>query len=675
MKKRGTGGVRVERAEVSSRVQELREAIKKHDYRYYVLDDPAITDAEYDRLLTELLAWEEQFPELVTPDSPTLRVSGAVRSGFTTLTHRRQLLSLEDAFSPGDLAAFLRRVREALPGEEVSYVCELKIDGLTVALSYEDGVLVAGATRGNGIEGEDVTANVRTVRSVPLSLQQTPARLVLRGEAYMPLASFARLNHEREERGEKLFANPRNAAAGSLRQLDTRITAQRALSLFAYDIFASEGVDFDSQHELLELLRVLGFTVDPHFRLCSSEDEILNYCQYWQEHRFDLPFEIDGVVIKLNSLAQRQVLGATSRTPRWAIAYKFPPEEKETQLLAVEINVGRTGIIAPTAIMEPVSLAGTTVSRASLHNFDLVKERDIRIGDTVVVHKAGDIIPEVLRSLAEKRTGNEEPILPPEHCPACGEKALQYPGEVAYRCINSNCPARLKESLIFFASREAMDIEGLGTAVAELLVDQGLVDNLADIYTLTGEQLQELPRWGEKSAANLVAAIENSKQQSLSRLLNALGIRFVGSKTARNLAEAYPDLDLYCTLSEAELAQVPEVGDKIAASMVEWFAEPANQRLLSELKAAGVNTREEVTAISAGFFTGKTVVLTGTLESMTRDEASLLIEAQGGKVAGSVSKKTDYVVAGEAAGSKLDKARQLGVTILTEADFRSQVEK
>ncbi|MGE5454597.1 MAG: NAD-dependent DNA ligase LigA, partial [Methylocystaceae bacterium] len=417
----------------------------------------------------------------------------------------------------------------------------------------------------------------------------------------------------------------------------------------------------------------LGFAVNSQFRLCDSEEEILEYCLYWEKHRHELAFEIDGVVVKVNSLAQREVLGTTSRTPRWAIAYKFPPEEKETRLLDVEINVGRTGIIAPTAILEPVGLAGTTVSRASLHNFDLVEQRDIRIGDTVVVHKAGDIIPEVLRPLPEKRTGNERLILPPEHCPTCGEKALRYPGEVAYRCINSNCPARLKESLIFFASREAMDIEGMGTAVAEVLVDQGLVDDLADIYTLTVQQLQTLPRWGEKSAANLVAAIEGSKGQPLSRLLNALGIRFVGSKTARNLAEAYPDLDLYQALTETELAQVPEVGDKIASSLVEWFAEPSNQHLLAELKAAGLNTHEQIAEVAEGVFTGKTVVLTGTLESMTRDEASRLIEGQGGKVAGSVSKKTDYVIAGEAAGSKLDKARQLGITILTETEFRQQL--
>lgn len=655
--------------EAQKKAAKLREALREHDYRYYVLDDPVISDAEYDRLMQELIELEKRYPELVSPDSPTQRVGGDVREGFATIPHPRTLLSLEDAFSRQDMAAFDRRVREVVPGDELSYVCELKIDGLTVALSYRDGVLSHAATRGNGDEGEDVTPNARTIRSLPLRLREAVPSLSVRGEVYMPKAAFANLNQEREERGERLFANPRNAAAGSLRQLDTRITARRELSLFAYDIIDSEGLAFSSQEDLLLLLKRLGFPVNPEYRVVKSLDEVMEYCAYWQERRHQLPYEIDGVVVKLNPLYYREILGATAKTPRWAVAYKFPPEEKETRLIAVELNVGRTGIIAPTAIMEPVTLAGTTVSRASLHNFDLVAERDIREGDVVRVHKAGDIIPEVIGPVVEKRTGAEKPIIPPESCPVCGEKAVRFEGEVAYRCINSNCPARLKESLIFYASREAMDIEGLGPAIVDLLVDEGLVKDIADLYRLTEEDLASLPRLGDKSAANLVKAIAASKGRPLSRLLNGLGIRYVGSKTARNLAESFPDLDMYKDLSEEELAKVPEVGEKIAKSVTGWFSEPSNLRLIEELKAAGVNTREEKKKGKTGYFTGKTVVLTGTLSSFTRDQAAALIEEQGGRVAGSVSRKTDCVVAGEAAGSKLAKAQQLGIPVIDEQEF------
>lgn len=654
---------------MKERIEQLKAEIRKHDYQYYVLDSPLITDKEYDQLLSELKSLEADHPEFITPDSPTQRVGGEPAPGFTTVRHRVPLLSLDNTFSQGDLYEFNRRIHARLSPEEISYVCELKIDGVSIALVYEDGLLVSAATRGDGVVGENVTQNVRTVRTLPLRLKDPIRRLEVRGEIYIPKHDFVRLNQEREERGEKTFANPRNSAAGSLRQLDPRITASRPLRAFIYDLLYVEGFEIHNQVEVLEFLQAQGFPVNPNWRRAGSIDEVWAYCEEWKELRHDLDYETDGVVVKLSPLAAREQVGFTAKSPRWATAFKFPAEEKETEILEIELNVGRTGVITPTAVMNPVLIAGSVVSRASLHNFDLMREKDIRIGDRVLIHKAGDVIPEVIRPLADKRTGQEKMFDVPENCPACGATVIRFEGEVAYRCDNINCPARLKESLIFFASRDAMDIEGMGPAVVDQLVDRNLVRNVADLYHLSLEDLLTLDKTGQKKATNLLEAIEASKSRPLSRLLHALGIRFVGGKTARILAETYRDIDVIATLSEDSLVEIPEIGVKIAASVASFFNEPENLETIEKLKAAGVNTKESSITVTEGLLTGKTLVLTGTLESLTRHEASELIERQGGKVSSSVSRKTDYVVAGADPGSKLDKARQLRVTVLTENEF------
>ncbi|MGI6514771.1 MAG: NAD-dependent DNA ligase LigA [Syntrophomonadales bacterium] len=654
---------------MKERIEQLRDQIRKHDYHYYVLDSPLITDREYDELLAELKSLEAEYPELVTPDSPTQRVGGEPLPGFTTVRHRVPLLSLDNTFSREELVEFNRRIQARLFPEEISYVCELKIDGVSIALIYEDGLLTSAATRGDGVVGENVTQNVRTIRTLPLRLRDPVPRLEVRGEIYIAKQDFVRLNREREERGEKTFANPRNSAAGSLRQLDPRVTASRPLKAFIYDLLYLEGPEICDQAEVLDFLRSQGFPVNPHWRLVSGIDEIWDYCQEWRERRHELDYETDGVVVKLNPLKTRETMGFTAKSPRWATAFKFPAEEKETRILEIELNVGRTGVITPTAVMTPVLIGGSVVSRASLHNFDLMRERDIRVGDWVIIHKAGDIIPEVIRPLVEKRTGKEEPFPVPDKCPVCAATVIRFEGEVAYRCDNINCPARLKESLIFFASREAMDIEGMGPAVVDQLVDRNLVQNVADLYSLSLEDLLTLDKTGKKKATNLLEAIEASKSRPLSRLLHALGIRFVGGKTARIVAERFRDIDVIAALSEQSLMQVPEIGAKIAASLVSFFEEPENLETIEKLKAAGVNTKEVVVTGAEGPLSNKTLVLTGSLESLTRNEATELIERHGGRVSSSVSRKTDYVVAGTDPGSKLDKARQLGIPVLTESEF------
>ncbi len=654
---------------VKERIEQLRDEIRKHDYHYYVLDSPLITDREYDELLAELKSLEAQHPELITPDSPTQRVGGEPLPGFTTVRHRVPLLSLDNTFSREELMEFNRRIQARLSPEEISYVCELKIDGVSIALIYENGLLVSAATRGDGVVGENVTQNVRTIRTVPLRLRDPVPRLEVRGEIYIAKQDFVRLNREREEKGEKTFANPRNSAAGSLRQLDPRITASRPLKAFIYDLLYVEGPEIREQAEVLKFLRDQGFPVNPHWRLVGGVEEVWEFCQEWRERRHDLDYEIDGVVVKLNPLGARETMGFTAKSPRWATAFKFPAEEKETRILEIELNVGRTGVITPTAVMEPVFIGGSVVSRASLHNFDLMREKDIRVGDWVLIHKAGDVIPEVIRPLVEKRTGEEVPFPVPEKCPVCGATVIRFEGEVAYRCDNINCPARLKESLIFFASREAMDIEGMGPAVVDQLVERNLVQNVADLYTLTLEDLLTLDKTGKKKATNLLEAIEASKSRPLSRLLHALGIRFVGGKTARIMAERFRDIDVIATLSEESLIEIPEIGAKIAASVVSFFNEPENLETIEKLKAAGVNTKEAVVTVADGPLANKTLVLTGSLESLTRSEATELIERHGGRVSSSVSRKTDYVVVGTDPGSKLDKARQLGIPILTESEF------
>ena len=656
---------------VSERMNELRQELRKHEYHYYVLDDPLVSDAEYDQLMQELRQIENMHPELITPDSPTQRVGGQATEKFKPVIHRRPLLSLDNAFSLADLQEFHRRINRVVAA--FSYMAELKIDGVSIVLIYQDGLLVNAATRGDGLVGEDVTNNIKTIRSIPLRLRDNLSRLEVRGEIYMPKQEFLRLNQEKEEKGEKVFANPRNAAAGSIRQLDPGITASRALAAFIYDIIHIEGQEINNQQETLDFLKQQGFPVNPEARYCADIEAVYAYSQEYQERRHDLPYEIDGVVIKLNPFAERETLGQTAKSPRWAIAYKFPAEEKETRLLAVEINVGRTGIIAPTAILEPVSLAGTTVSRASLHNFDLLREKDIRVGDMVLVHKAGDIIPEIIKPIVEKRQGREPEIEPPASCPACGSQVVRFQGEVAYRCENINCPARLKESLIFFASRSAMDIDGLGPAVIDQLVEKKLVEKVDDLYYLQEEDITSLDRMGAKSASNLIRAIADSKARPLYRLVTALGIRHIGSKTARQLTAHIHDIDEFSEVSEEQLMSIPEIGPKMAESIVKFFREPRNQATIARLKAVGANTVEAESSGGLKPLAEKTFVLTGTLESLTRNEASEKIEALGGKVSSSVSKKTDYVVAGFEPGSKYDKAIQLGVTILTEEEFRNML--
>lgn len=654
-------------ADPQLRVEELRNEIRNHDYKYYVLDEPAISDAEYDRLMQELKELESKYPELISPDSPTQRVGGQSLDKFSPIRHRTTLLSLDNAFSSQDLLDFDRRVKKVV--EKPSYMSEMKIDGVSIALTYVDGILQSAATRGDGQVGEDVTANVRTIKQIPLLLNEAVGQLVVRGEVYLPKKEFLRLNQEKEDNGERVFANPRNAAAGSLRQLNPSITAQRKLAAFFYDILYLEGEQITTQQQSLEFLKNLGLPVNDEARFCESIDEVLLLTSVFEEKRHSLPYEIDGIVIKLNQLGLRAALGETVKSPRWAIAYKFPAEEKESRLLAVEVNVGRTGIIAPTAILEPVQLAGTTVSRATLHNYDLVKEKDIRIGDIVLLHKAGDIIPEIIRPLSEKRSGTEIVIEPPACCPTCASPAVRLDGEVAFRCENINCPSRIKESLIFFASRSAMDIEGLGPSLVDQLVEKGMVKKIEDLYQLKETELAALERMGKKSASNIIEAIEESKKKPLHRLITALGIKHIGAKSARLLTEYYHHLDDFRKLQAQELLTIPEIGPKMAESLRAFFQEERNLETLMALEKVGLNLSEAKTEEGSQSLKGMSFVLTGALDAMTRDEAGEKIEALGGKVSSSVSKKTSFVVVGAEPGSKYDKAVQLGVRILNEEEF------
>lgn len=654
--------------EIQEQVEKLRKEIRKHDYNYYVLDSPVISDREYDQMIRELKKLEKDYPEMISDDSPTQRVGGKALDGFPTYKHRLRLLSLDNAFSFSDIQDFDRKVQKLVTDPQ--YMAELKIDGISIVLLYEQGVLRKAATRGDGEIGEEVTTNIRTIKNIPLRLNTNIARLEVRGEVYMPKEAFLRLNIAREEQGERIFANPRNAAAGSLRQIDPQVSAQRSLRAFFYELIYQEGAEYvSSQVEALELLKSLGLPVNQEAVLCQNVLEINKYCQEYEEKRHSLAYEIDGVVIKLNQLEMRSQLGETNKSPRWAIAYKFHAEEKITRLKAIEINVGRTGIIAPTAILEPISLAGTTVSRASLHNFQLIREKDIRIGDYVLVHKAGDIIPEIIKPLSEKRSGEEKEIIAPHNCPACDSQVMQELGEIAIRCNNINCPARLRESLIFFASREAMDIEGLGPALIDLLIKQGLLDNIADLYTLKKDDLLPLERMGEKSAVNLINAIQASKARPLFRLITALGIKHVGVKTARTLTEHFFDLDKFFHAKEEDFIAIPEIGEKMAASIVNFFSEEHNIILLSNLKTLGLNMKEEKAKNLDDKLSGKVFVISGTLSSMSRSEASQLLEQHGGTVSSSVSKNTDYLLAGEAPGSKYEKALKLNIKIISEAEL------
>lgn len=653
------------------RLKELRREIERHNWLYYVKDSPEISDAHYDTLMRELLALEEKHPGLITPDSPSQRVGGAVLEGFAAIVHPSPMLSLDNAFAAGDLRAFDQRLVRLL-GKKPTYVVELKIDGLRVAVEYENGLFVRGATRGDGLTGEDITANLRTVKALPLRLPQ-PVSIRVQGEAYMPRKAFTALNQTREEQGQPLFANPRNAAAGSLRQLDPKIAAARKLDLFVYTLERAQ--EYRSGHwHAMDWLSELGFKVNPLRRRFEDMEEIIEYIESWRIRRQDLPYDTDGMVIKVDELALQERAGQTSRSPRWAIAWKFPAEQGQSRIMAITLNVGRTGAITPVAEMEPVTLAGTVVTRATLHNEDYIKTRDIRIGDRVLVQKAGDIIPEIVEPLKENRDGSEEVWFPPDNCPVCGSKAVRVAGEAVRRCPNPNCPAQIRERVIHFASRGAMDIEGLGPAVVDALFRGGLIANLGDLYNLDEERVAGLDRMGPKSAGNLLAAIAESKNQPLNRLLYGLGIRFVGAKASRLLAEHFGSIQALMAASYDQLIEVAEIGDVIAGSLLDELADPDMQDLISRLQAAGVNTFQGET-ITAGPLVGKTFVLTGTLEGYTRTEAQELIESLGGKVTGSVSAKTDFVVAGEKAGSKLEKARSLGVALLDEAGLEELIKK
>ena len=650
----------MDKSEAQERLAQLRSEIEKHNWLYYVKDSPEISDAQYDTLMQELLRLEAEHPELVTADSPSQRVGGAVLEGFATVVHPSPMLSLDNAFSPGDLRAFDQRLRRLLGADPV-YVVELKIDGLAVAVEYQDGIFVRGATRGDGRVGEDITANLRTIKAMPLRLPQ-PVSIRVRGEAFMPRKAFEALNKIREEQGQPLFANPRNAAAGSLRQLDPKIAASRRLDLFVYTLEGAE--DYGSSHwQAMDWLESLGFKVNPLRQRFGDIEAIIEYIDTWRVKRQELPYATDGMVIKLDSLALQEQAGYTAKSPRWAIAWKFPAQQDQSRIKDITLNVGRTGAITPIAELEPVVLAETTVSRASLHNEDYIRDKDIRIGDLVLVQKAGDIIPEIVESLKDQRDGSEVIWQPPTHCPACGSNSVRVEGEAARRCPNPSCPAQIRERVIHYASRGAMDIEGLGPAVVDAFFRAGLIENAADLYALKPEDIEELERMGPKSAANLVAAIDKSKSRPLERLLFGLGIRFVGAKAARLLAENFGSIDALMAAPHEQLITVPEIGDTIAASVVSELADPEMQKLIRRLQAAGVNTAQE-RAKTGGPLEGKTFVLTGTLEGLSRAEAQKFIEERGGKVTSAVSAKTDYVVAGENPGSKLDKAQALGITIL-----------
>ncbi|MFP5107119.1 NAD-dependent DNA ligase LigA [Neobacillus sp. C211] len=661
------------------RINEISSLLNHYGYEYYVLDKPSVPDAEYDKLMHELLELEEKFPQLKTADSPSVRVGSTVLDLFEKVVHRTPMLSLGNAFNEQDLRDFDRRIRQAV-GDDISYVCELKIDGLAVSLRYEDGLFAQGATRGDGTIGEDITANIKTIKSVPLRLRENVS-LEVRGEAYMPKRSFEALNQTREERGEELFANPRNAAAGSLRQLDPKIAASRRLDVFLYGIGnISESSGIESHSEGLDYLDRLGFKTNHERNKCASVDEVIEYVNSWVEKRPHLPYEIDGIVIKVDSYAHQAALGTTAKSPRWAIAYKFPAEEVVTTLLDIELSVGRTGVITPTAILEPVKVAGTTVQRASLHNEDLIREKDIKLGDKVVIKKAGDIIPEVVNVLADQRTGEEVEFHMPTHCPECESELVRFEGEVALRCINPKCPAQLREGLIHFVSRVAMNIEGLGEKVISQLFAEKLIADVADIYKLTREQLLTLERMGEKSATNLIKAIEISKDNSLEKLLFGLGIRHVGAKAAKTLAQQFGTMDKLAAATKEDLIAVNEIGDKMADSIVAYFEKEEAVELINELVIAGVNmeykgSRPVSAENSDSIFAGKTVVLTGKLERLSRNEAKDKIEALGGNVAGSVSKKTHLVIAGVEAGSKLTKAQELGIEVWDEEKLLVELNK
>jgi DNA ligase (NAD+) len=654
--------------------EKLREEIRHHEYLYHVVDEPKISDAEFDSLMNRLKVIEASRPELRTPDSPTLRVGGAPREGFQTVRHARPMLSLDNAFSFDALREWDRRVREGTGRKEIEYIAEHKFDGLSISLQYEDGVLVRAVTRGDGTTGEDVTPNAKTVRSVPLRLDaaamkkaKLPGSFEVRGEIMMTRESFEALNREQERIGGKLFVNARNSAAGAIRVLDPAITAQRKLDFFAYYLLVEGRVPYPKHSDSLEALKQLRFRASTDWKLCDGIDAVVDYCTSWDAKREKLPYEIDGVVVKVNSIGLQNELGFTSKAPRWAIAYKYPARQETTVVNNIEVNVGRTGALTPVALLQPVQVGGVTVSRCTLHNMDEIDRLGVQIGDTVLLERAGEVIPHILKVVKE---GNpRKPFRMPKNCPVCGSTIHRVEGEAAYRCVNAACPAKRKESLLHFAGRHAMNIDGLGEKIVDQLVDKGLVKDVADLYTLTLDKLSALDRMAEKSAQNLLDEIEASKKLPLSRLIHALGIMFVGERTGQLLAEHFSSLDEFAAATEEQLESVPEVGPKVSSSIVEFFSEAANRNILKKLQKAGVRPTGQKREMKSQKFAGKSFVFTGGLANRSREEAGELVLQHGGKISGSVSKKTDYVVVGTDPGSKFDKAKELGVPVLTESEF------
>lgn len=651
---------------------ELKEKINYHSHRYYVLDNPEITDAQYDKLMRQLLEMEEKDPSLVTPDSPSQKIGGKILEGFETVEHKVQMQSLQDAFSFDELRSFDERVKSAL-GKDATYCVEEKIDGLSVSLEYRESQFVRGSTRGDGNVGEDVTENLKTIMSIPLKLSVPVDYLEVRGEVFMPKKQFERLNAERELNGEQTFANPRNAAAGSLRQLNSGIAAKRGLDIFVFNIQKIEGVEIKSHLEALEFLRKAGFKVIFNQKAFASMEEAIKEVEAIGEKRQSLSYDIDGAVIKLNSLSEREALGSTAKTPKWAIAYKYPAEKKETTIRNIFVQLGRTGVLTPNAEFDTVTLAGTFVSRATLHNMDYIREKDIRIGDKAIVYKAGDIIPEVLSVVKEKRDGSEKEFTMPLFCPVCNAPVKRDEGEAAYRCTGADCPAQLERTITHFVSRDAMDIDGMGSSIVSKLLDSGLIKNSADIYYLKKEDIAKIDKLGEKSSENLIAAIEKSKKNDLSKLLYALGIRHIGLGAAKLIAAKVKNIDALFTITQEELTSIEDVGGVMAKSVIDYFSQEHVREMIERMKEAGVNITYYEQEALGNVFEGMTVVLTGTLSSMGRKEAAEIIEKNGGKVSGSVSKKTSLVIAGEEAGSKLDKANSLGVRVIDEDEFLKMI--
>lgn len=663
--------------QAKTEIQKLREQLNYHSYRYYVLDDPEISDAEYDRLFRKLQELEAEFPDLVSSDSPTQRVGDTPLEEFETVSHTLPMVSLDNAFDDGEMREFDQRLRKLIGEEEIEYTVEHKLDGTAVELVYENGLFVLGSTRGDGFNGENITQNLKTIKSIPLRLrtdeQKAPERLELRGEVFYPVAEFKKLNERRAKAGEAVFANPRNAAAGSLRQLDPKLTAERPLDIFIYGVGQVIGYEFNSQWQALQTMKKWGLRINPLSKLVRGIDEVLRVHREFGERRDVLPYEIDGTVVKLNRFEEQRLAGMKTRSPRWAIAYKFPARQETTKILDIQAQVGRTGAITPVAIMQPVNVSGVTVERATLHNQDEIDRLDVRIGDWVIIQRAGDVIPDVVKVMTSKRTGKEKKYKIPRKCPVCGADVVRLEGEAAHRCQNINCPAQVKESIRHFASKLAMDIDGLGEKLIDQLVDKELIKSFSDLYFLKKAQLAELERMAEKSAQNIIDAVDKSRTVDFARFLFALGIRHVGEHMARLLAREFGSLDKIVKADEERLMQIHEVGPQVAQSIVRFFGEKKNLQAIERLKKGGVKIREIAKAVADQRFAGKTFVFTGALEKFTRDEAEAMVDARGGRASGSVSKKTDYVIAGPGAGSKLAKAKELGVEVITEDEFLKMI--